>query len=94
MAHQIYIAVTIGNIILLLVLIYLFWQSYRNVKSEFALGLVIFGVILLIDAILSCPIFYPLFGRSVGPCPVEIFYAAAAVFEFIALGVLLYLVRK
>ncbi|MFQ5975243.1 MAG: hypothetical protein ACE5J5_02865 [Candidatus Hydrothermarchaeales archaeon] len=93
MMHQLYTAATIGNIILLVILIYLFWQSYRNVKSEFALGLVIFAVILLIDAILSCPIFYPALG-STGPCPVNIFHATAAVFEFMALVVLLYLVRK
>ncbi|MFQ5887915.1 MAG: hypothetical protein ACE5HY_04380 [Candidatus Hydrothermarchaeales archaeon] len=93
MLHQIYMAATIGNVVLLIILLYLFWQSYRNVRSEFALGLVIFALILLIDAILSCPVFYPLLGSS-AQCPVEIFHAAAAVFEFIALVVLLYLVRK
>ncbi len=93
MLHQLYVAATVGNIFLLIILLYLFWQSYRAVKSEFSFGLVIFALILLIDAILSCPIFFPVLGTS-GPCPVEIFHTAAAVFKFIALGVLLYLVRK
>ena len=93
MLDQLYMAATIGNIILLSILLYLFWQSYKAVKSEFALGLVIFALILMINAILSCPIFFSVLGAS-GPCPVEIFHAIAAVFEFVALGVLLYLVRK
>ncbi len=93
MLHQLYVAATIGNIILLLILLYLFWQSYKAVKSEFALGLVIFALILMINAILSCPIFFPVLGAS-GPCPVEMLHTVAAVFEFIALGVLLYIVRK
>ncbi|MEE8359132.1 MAG: hypothetical protein V3R82_06955 [Candidatus Hydrothermarchaeales archaeon] len=93
MLHLIYMAATLGNVVLLVILLYLFWQSYRAVRSEFALGLVIFALILLIDAILSCPLFYPVLG-STGQCPVELFHATAAVFEFIALGVLLYIVRK
>ncbi len=93
MLHQIYLVATIGNVVLLIILLYLFWQSYRTVRSEFALGLVIFALILLIDAILSCPLFYSLLGPR-GQCPVELFHATAAAFEFAALVVLLYLVRK
>lgn len=92
MLHQIYLLATIGNVVLLVILLYLFWQSYRAVRSKFALGLVIFALILLVDAILSCPLFYPILGFR-GQCPVELFHATAAVFEFAALVVLLYLVR-
>lgn len=93
MIHQIYVAATLGNIVLLLVLIYIFWQSYREIHSEFTLGLVIFALILLINAILSCPVLYPVFGIS-SLCPEELFPAMASVFEFLALAVLLYLVRE
>ncbi len=93
MLHQIYLLVTLGNVFLLVILLYLFWQSYRVVRSKFTLGLVIFALILLVDAILSCPLFYSLLG-STGQCPVEVFHTTAAVFEFAALGVLIYLVRK
>jgi len=93
MLYELHAAVSVGNIILLLALVFLFARSYRELRSHFTLGLIVFSVILLFDAIFSCPVIYSIF---TGPqvCPVERFHAAAAVFEFMGLGVLLYIVKE
>ncbi len=91
--NLVYAALTLGNIILILVLLYYFYQSYRDVRSKFALGLVIFSLILLVDAVLRCPVFYGLFVKE-HSCPYSPYYTAAAGFEFVALLVLIYLVRE
>lgn len=93
MIYGIYAATSAGNIILLIALLYVFAQSYREVKSRFTLGLIIFVLIFLLDAVFSCPLLYSVLG-SIQQCPVEGFHAAASAFEFIGLGVLLYLVVK
>ncbi len=91
MLHGVHIILTIGNIVLLLILLYLFLQTYRTTRSNFALGLVIFISILLLETLMSCPIPISLFSKPEN-CPVEIFYTAASGFEFVALSILLYLV--
>jgi hypothetical protein len=40
------------NIILLLVLIYIYWNSYRKIKSKFTTGLLIFALLLLLQNVL------------------------------------------
>jgi hypothetical protein len=90
---SLHIAITLSNIVLLLILLYYFYQTYREVKSKFALGLVIFSIVLLVNAVLQCPLFFFLFTER-GYCPYSPYYAVAAGFEFIALVILLYLVRE
>ncbi|WP_456475815.1 hypothetical protein [Candidatus Pyrohabitans sp.] len=90
MLHEIYVVSNLINITLLIVLIYLFLQDYRKVRSDFTLGLVIFAVVLLINALLSCPnLQYLISGYQ--PCIYEPYQAAASVFESLALIVLLYI---
>ena len=40
-----YTGLTLANIVLILILLYYFYQTYREVKSKFALGLVIFSIV-------------------------------------------------
>jgi len=88
-----HVVLSLVNIILILILIWFFYKSYREVRSRFSLGLMIFGMVLLLDAIFRCPLFYLIFTPS-SQCPYSDFYRAAAGFEFIALLTLLYLVRE
>lgn len=90
MFHEIYAASNFINMVLLIVLIYLFLQDYRKVRSSFTLGLVIFAVVLFINALLSCPSLLYLFS-GYEACPYEPYHAAASAFETIALVVLLYI---
>ncbi len=50
-----YLAIAIGlaNIGLLLGLIYTYWTSYKQLKSEFTTGLLLFSLMLLIQNILA-----------------------------------------
>ncbi|NOZ58134.1 MAG: hypothetical protein GXO66_00925 [Euryarchaeota archaeon] len=90
MFHAIYTVSNFLNMVLLIILIYLYLQDYRKVRSTFTLGLVIFAVVLFINALLSCPsIFYLFSGYDV--CPFEPYHALASAFETVALVVLLYI---
>lgn len=46
-------AVAIANILIILVLLYIYWKNYRKWKSEYTIGLLIFGTFLLIQNLLS-----------------------------------------
>lgn len=91
--YSAYVTATVGNIFLLIILLYIFIQDYRDVKSKFTGALVLFAALLLLDAILSCPItslFY--LGSS---CLTDItLHAFASIVEFIALLILTYTLRK
>ncbi|NYB51787.1 MAG: hypothetical protein HVN35_04410 [Methanobacteriaceae archaeon] len=62
----IFVAVAVGilNVCLLMGLLYLYWGTYRQVKSKFTIGLLYFSTFLLFQNILST-IFLalPLFGQ-------------------------------
>jgi hypothetical protein len=81
------------NIILILILIYYFYQSYIEVGSRFTLGLLIFSVVFLVNAIFRCPVFISFF-TDADSCPYTLYYTVAAGFEFVALLTLIYLVRE
>ena len=91
--HPGYSILTLANIVLILVLLYIFYQSYKEVKSRFTLGLMIFAVVLLVNAVVQCPIFYTLFTAE-KQCPFTPYYTVASGFQFIALLILIYLVRE
>ncbi|PKL68723.1 MAG: hypothetical protein CVV28_01005 [Methanobacteriales archaeon HGW-Methanobacteriales-1] len=42
----------LGNIILILGLIFVYWKNYNHFKSKFALGLLLFAVFLLVHNLL------------------------------------------
>ena len=50
---SVYIAAVIGvaNISLLLVLFYVYWQSYKEIKSKFNLGLIFFAAFLIVQSL-------------------------------------------
>lgn len=101
--YSIYVMATMGNIFLLLVLLYIFAQDYRKVRSQFTLGLVLFASLLMLNALLSCPITsIILVGGSCCAAPGFVSCAVhdvsvntyAAVLEFIGLLVFTYFITK
>lgn len=50
-----YVAIGIGavNILLLFGLLYIYWTSYRKIKSEFTIGLLYFTLVLLLQNVLA-----------------------------------------
>jgi hypothetical protein len=91
--YLLYTGLTLANILLILILLYYFYQSYRKLRSKFTLGLVIFSLIFLVNALLRCPVFYTLFTIE-HACPYTPYYTISSGFEFVALLILIYLVRK
>jgi hypothetical protein len=80
------------NITLLVILLATYVDIFRKTKSEFAIGLVIFSLILLLQAVSSHPLVPLLFGfRAVGLGP---FLILPDLFILMALLVLLHLSMK
>jgi hypothetical protein len=86
-------AIIIANILVLSLILYYFYLIYRDVRSKFALGLVFFAGILLLNGFFLLPMFYEMFTPT-HSCPYEPFYIMAGGLEFVALTILLILVRK
>ncbi|AXV37489.1 MAG: hypothetical protein CIT01_04390 [Methanobacterium sp. BRmetb2] len=76
----------VGNIILLIVLSYIYWQNYQEIKSRFNIGILIFSSFLLLQSLfLTLSIlFHGGFGRGVG-----VLLIINNIILFIALSVLL-----
>jgi hypothetical protein len=93
-----YYMATMGNIFLLLVLLYIFIQDYRKVKSQFTFGLVLFSSLLLLNAFISCPVTSLLFFGAtcctVGIGPTFLLNSSAAIVEFIGLLIFTYIITK
>jgi len=53
MLRYIGMAVALANISIIVVLLSVYWKNYRKWKSEYTLGLLIFGTFLLIQNLLS-----------------------------------------
>lgn len=88
-AHAIFSTV---NIALLTVLVITYISVYIKTKSEFSIGLTIFGAVFLLKDVVSSPFFSELFGyHAYGLAQ---FAVLPDVFEFSALIVLLYLSIK
>jgi hypothetical protein len=45
--------VAFANVCIILVLLSIYWQNYRKWKSQYTIGLLVFGIFLLIQNILS-----------------------------------------
>ncbi len=82
----------ITNAILVAIIMYHFVQSYKQVKSKFTLGLLLFSSILLVQVIFSLPVTI-LSGIA---CPPEAvtFHIISNSFELMALLIFLYIVRE
>jgi membrane-bound ClpP family serine protease len=85
--------ITLGNVVLLLCLLGLYVKNYEQIKSKFALGLIAFVILLLVQAFMSHPFVHLLWGF-------QLLYAlgllriVAEWFEFAALAILLYISLK
>lgn len=53
MLRYIGMAVALANISIIVILLSIYWKNYRKWKSEYTIGLLIFGTFLLIQNILS-----------------------------------------
>jgi hypothetical protein len=85
-------AVTLVNIVIAIILIAMYVKIYREVKSDFTVGLIVVMFALLLYAITSNPFIQSLFSfRSFGMGP---FIMLPDIFTTIALSVLLYLSLK
>ncbi len=81
------IAISLGNIILLILLLYIYLDNYKRIKSVFTLGLIIFAVLLLLQNILFSGflLFGPVFRIAELGLPLFILNIT----EFLALFILL-----
>lgn len=79
--------VSLGNILLLIALLYVYWGSYRKIKSRFTLGLMMFAGLLLLQNILfsSFLIFHQAFRVAAIGFPLLVLNVT----EFLALAILL-----
>ena len=82
-----------GNIILLLCLLVIYARSYGQIKSKFALGLIAFVILLLVQAFTTNPFVQMMWGfRHINA--LGLFTILPDLFEFAALGILLYISLK
>lgn len=82
--------VTLGNLLLLLGLLIIYTRNYEQIKSKFALGLIAFIVLLMVQAFTSNPLLHVLWGfRRIHA--LGFFTIVPVVFEFVALAILLYI---
>jgi len=80
------------NVTLLISLLIMYIGIYRKTQSEFTIGLIVFSLILLFNALVSNPLMHWFFGfRAFGLGP---FAMLPDLFTCIALAVLLYLTVK
>lgn len=81
--------VSLVNVVLILSLMTIYYDIYRQIKSKFTMGLIIVMLVLLMYALTSNPIIHVLFGfqaQGLGP-----FAMMPDIFTTFALGVLLYI---
>ncbi len=85
--------ITLGNLILLLCLLFIYAKNYGEIKSQFAMGLIAFIVLLIMQALTSNPFVPSMCGIRHMPI-LGLFAIVPDVFEFVALSVLLYISLK
>ncbi|MDI6886021.1 MAG: hypothetical protein QMD22_06710 [archaeon] len=85
--------IMIGNIILLVCLLVIYAKNYKQIKSKFALGLIAFVVLLLVQAFTSASFVHFLWGFQ-RLYALGLLRILSAWFEFAALAILLYISLK
>ncbi|HUV79415.1 MAG TPA: hypothetical protein VMW40_01090 [Candidatus Bathyarchaeia archaeon] len=84
---------TLGNVILLLCLLVIYAKNYEQIKSKFALGLIAFIILLLVQTFTSNPFVHVMWGfRHINA--LGLFTIVPDLFEFVALSILLYISLK
>ncbi len=86
------IVVGIGNICLLIVLLYLYLRSYRDFKSKFTFGLVAFALLLLLQNVLFTGFLLTYEGFRGPGMGTPIFFLN--IIEFFALSILIWVTWK
>ena len=81
--------ITAANVVLLVLLLAMYIQSYHRIKSKFTLGLMIFASFLLLQAVILTPCIAAACGRQM--CVVGPLDVIPEILEFMALLVLVYL---
>lgn len=86
-----YVAIGVGvaNVCLLLGLFYIYWNSYRDMKSEFTIGLLYFTLVLFVQNI-AATVFLVLLNFS-GPQSSENLEAIKHLFELFFINVIQFL---
>jgi hypothetical protein len=83
------ILIGIGNICLLLALIYIYGNSFKKVKSKFTVGLLLFAILLLLQNVLFIGFLFIYQGFRGPGMDVPVFFLNVT--QFIALSVLLWI---
>ena len=86
------IIVGIGNICLLLILLYMYIGSYRDFKSKFTFGLVAFALLLLLQNVLFTGFLLTYEGFRGPGMGIPIFFLN--IIEFFALSILIWVTWK
>jgi len=81
------ILISIGNIILLISLIYIYWDSYKEMKTRFTLGLMLFACLLLLQNLLFTG--FLLFHQAFRTSEIDLPLFLLNITEFLALVILL-----
>ena len=84
--------ITLGNLIFLFYLLFIYQKNYKEIKSRFSLGLIVFIILLIVQAFTSNPFVYHLWGFH----HIEAFGLSIVMpdlFEFVALLILIYISR-
>jgi len=85
--------ITLGNVILLLCLLAIYAKNYEQIKSKFALGLIAFIILLLVQMFTSNPFVHVMWGfRHINA--LGLFMILPDLFELVALLILLYISLK
>ncbi len=85
--------IALGNVLLLLALLIIYARNYEQIKSKFALGLIAFIVLLIVQAFTSNPFLRTVWGfRHIHALGLLII--VPVIFEFVALAILLYISLK
>ena len=85
--------ITLGNLIFLFYLLFIYSKNYKEIKSKFSLGLIVFITLLIVQTFTSNPFIYQLWGFR----HMEAFGLSMIMpdlFEFVALLILLYISRS
>jgi len=85
--------ITFGNLILLFCLLFIYAKNYGQIKSQFAMGLIAFIVLLIMQALTSNPFFHYTCGYR-RMYTLGLFGILPDLFEFVALSILLYISLK
>lgn len=85
--------ITLANFVLLIYLLCVYWGNYKEIKSKFALGLIVFIILLIVQTFTSNPFTYHIWGfhhlQAMGLSMI-----LPDFFEFVALIMLLYISRS